>query len=107
MANSVPCCQRILLRVNQKTNGRNRKEGKRRKKAKREGENEKKKKKRKTVVGIESGTWHLNLSPTCKFNSSYSPCIPPAMRMILFIDILQAPTIPFVYDYDCLALARG
>lgn len=67
----------------------------------------KKKKKRKTVVGIESGTWHLNLSPTCKFNSSYSPCIPPAMRMILFIDILQAPTIPFVYDYDCLALARG
>lgn len=46
MANSVPCCQRILLRVNQKTNGRNRKEGKRRMKAKKEGEKENKKKKR-------------------------------------------------------------
>lgn len=55
MANSVPCCQRILLRVNQKTNGRDRKEGKRRKKAKKEGEKEKKKK-RKNVLGTESGT---------------------------------------------------
>lgn len=43
MANSVPCCQRILLRVNQKTNGRDRKESKRRKEAKKEGEKEKKK----------------------------------------------------------------